>query len=89
MIVGKCVSYRGQVQGVGFRFTTIEVARSFAVSGTVRNCSNGSVELFVQGEVPAVEAFLTALGRRMEGYIDEQTVEDAAPTDVSGFHIVR
>jgi acylphosphatase len=89
MIVGKHVVYRGNVQGVGFRFTAVEVARSFGVSGTVCNCADGSVELFVQAEALAVEAFLSALARRMDGYIDEQTVTDAAPTDVGGFHIVR
>ena len=89
MTLCKHAYYSGRVQGVGFRFTALEVARSFVVGGTVRNCPDGSVELFVQAEAPVVDAFLSALSRRMEGYIEEQTACDAPPTDVVGFHIVR
>jgi len=89
MIVGKRVIYTGRVQGVGFRFTAVDVSRHYAVGGTVRNCHDGSVEVFVQGEAGQVEAFLTALGSRMEDCIVEQTIHDAAPTAVEGFHIIR
>jgi acylphosphatase len=39
------VLYTGHVQGVGFRFTVRELAQRFAVTGFVRNLSNGKVEL--------------------------------------------
>jgi acylphosphatase len=81
--------YTGRVQGVGFRFTAVEVARRHHVAGTVRNCSDGSVEIVVQGEADEVQDFLAALARRMEGYIDGQRTEDAAPSNVQGFHIIR
>jgi len=41
------IHFFGNVQGVGFRYTTCSVARGFDVTGFVRNCSNGSVELVV------------------------------------------
>lgn len=39
----------GMVQGVGFRYYTVEQARKLAVSGWVCNRLNGSVEVEAQG----------------------------------------
>jgi len=63
------VFFSGHVQGVGFRFTALQVAREFEVAGWVRNRADGRVELSVEGEAREVEAFVAALGERMHGYI--------------------
>lgn len=39
----------GLVQGVGFRFFTWQTANKIGVLGSVRNCSDGSVEVIAQG----------------------------------------
>jgi acylphosphatase len=39
----------GRVQGVGFRFSAIRVARSFSIHGTVSNRPDGSVEVVAEG----------------------------------------
>ncbi len=44
------IIYSGIVQGVGFRGRAIQIARKYALSGYVRNCSNGDVECEIQGE---------------------------------------
>jgi acylphosphatase len=89
MIVAQRVVYSGRVQGVGFRFTAQRLANGLPIVGTVRNCADGSVELFVQGEGGDVEAFLNAVGREMQDFIAEQKVEELAPRAMQGFHIVR
>jgi len=44
----------GLVQGVGFRWWTTRVACSLGVSGTVRNLSDGRVEVQAQGSESAL-----------------------------------
>ena len=39
----------GKVQGVGFRWWTRSVANRLGVTGTVRNLSNGAVEVRARG----------------------------------------
>lgn len=39
----------GRVQGVGFRYFVLLKAKNLNLTGTVRNQSNGNVEVFVQG----------------------------------------
>ena len=45
----------GLVQGVFYRQSTPEKARSLNLNGTVRNCNDGTVEIFVEGEESAVD----------------------------------
>jgi acylphosphatase len=74
----------GRVQGVGFRYTTANLAREFGVRGYVRNRSDGSVELVAQGAGADVDRFLTELDRQFVGYIERRTVEDCDPDEQFG-----
>ncbi|MCX7726113.1 MAG: acylphosphatase [Chitinispirillaceae bacterium] len=47
----------GRVQGVGFRFFTRNCARKYNISGWVRNCDDGSVEIEAEGEKDKIENF--------------------------------
>ena len=48
----------GRVQGVWYRAHTREKALELGVVGTVRNLSDGTVEIVAQGEATQVEALL-------------------------------
>ena len=82
--------FSGNVQGVGFRYTAQQVARSFKVTGTVRNLDDGRVELIAEGDVKEIETFLAELGRNMEGMIKHRTDNDAPATGrFSDFRVTR
>jgi acylphosphatase len=63
------VFFTGRVQGVGFRYAALQVAREFEVSGFVSNLPDGRVVLEAEGTPQEVDAFLVALGERMDGYV--------------------
>lgn len=45
---------RGRVQGVGFRWNTLRIARELKLAGTVRNCPDGTVEVHAAGDAGAL-----------------------------------
>ena len=51
----------GQVQGVGFRWTSREVARTLGLTGWVRNEPDGSVSAELQGPAEAVGAWFSLM----------------------------
>lgn len=82
------IRFSGQVQGVGFRYTTQRIAGALAVTGYVKNLSDGRVELIAEGDVGELERLLAEVERAMQGYIRHSTVDKAAPTgEFSGFDI--
>ncbi len=46
---------RGRVQGVCFRAETCKLARQLGLTGWVRNCHDGDVELLLAGTAPMLE----------------------------------
>jgi acylphosphatase len=82
------VHFSGHVQGVGFRFSALDVAKEFEVAGFVANLADGRVQLEVEGLKPDVDAFLTAVDERMHGYIRKtERADQVRPRQFSGFNI--
>jgi acylphosphatase len=85
------ILYSGHVQGVGFRYTALGVARGFEVVGTVRNLPDGRVELIAEGEPGELEEFRQAI--RESGLAPhirhEEVHREPARNDLSGFVIAR
>ena len=50
MEIRQHLNVQGTVQGVGFRYRAKHMADALALTGTVKNLPDGSVELEVQGE---------------------------------------
>ena len=61
--------FTGHVQGVGFRYSALQVAKEYEVSGFVRNLPDGRVVVEAEGSKDEVEAFIAAVEERMHGYI--------------------
>lgn len=49
---------KGKVQGVGFRWTVVDIAEKFELKGTVKNLPNGTVQIIAQGSKESLEAFI-------------------------------
>ncbi len=67
--------FHGNVQGVGFRYKACYSARNRGVSGWVRNCSDGTVEMEAEGYPADIEAVLAALQEHSWGYIESVEAE--------------
>jgi acylphosphatase len=82
------VFFSGRVQGVGFRFAALQVAKEFEVTGLAANLPDGRVRLEVEGEPEEVRAFLAAVEERMHGFIRQaERIEARRAPQFQGFSI--
>jgi acylphosphatase len=79
-MICKHIYYSGNVQGVGFRYTTLNIAKNYSVTGYVRNTLEGSVEVLAEGSPKKVDGFLADLAERMSGYIRNTQEQTEPPT---------
>ena len=91
-MIARRVIFEGRVQGVGFRYTTKDIAKGFEVCGTVKNLADGTVELEVMGEREEVEAFINEIAEEsaLAHHIKGMHVKNIPPLEgVKGFTIER
>lgn len=55
------ILFSGRVQGVGFRYSTRQIACGFEVTGFVRNLVDGRVEVIAEGDEGEINAFLQGI----------------------------
>lgn len=71
--------FTGRVTGVGFRFTTLEIAKSLEIVGWVRNTPQGDVELLAEAEKSKLEELLNRLQKTFQENIDRVSVDWEEP----------
>lgn len=86
------VVVHGTVQGVGFRFATVESARHLDLRGWVRNLHDGGVEAHLEGPHDRLDAMVRFLrngppGARVERCV--VTVDVPADDGLAGFEVRR
>lgn len=83
------IHFGGRVQGVGFRYATLQAAKEYAVNGFVRNLADGRVLLVAEGEAREVKEFCTMVAERLSPFIRESAVEEenAVKSQYRGFRI--
>ena len=83
-MIRQTIYFAGRVQGVGFRYTTTQVAQRFAVAGYVQNLPDGRVRAVAEGEPQDVGGFVSAVCERMSRYIDTHHVDESNATGEFG-----
>jgi len=75
------VRYEGRVQGIGFRFTAINLARDVEATGYVKNEFDGSVSLVAEGAEDQLTALLQAVrNSQLDRYITNEQVRRSPAT---------
>lgn len=69
------VYFSGRVQGVGFRYTVRMIAGRFAVTGFVKNLSDGRVHLVAEGPADQLTGLLDAVDAEMGRYVSQKQEE--------------
>ena len=90
-MIARRVFYTGRVQGVGFRYSTKQIASGFDVCGWVKNLPDRRVELHGQGDATEVDAFLAdILQSNLGSFIrDHEVVSATVEPGLRSFSIVR
>jgi len=80
--------FTGRVQGVGFRYSTLQIAKGFEVNGFVKNLADGRVELQVEGQEDECRSFLAEVESELDSFIRKtESREVLSPKEFKGFLI--
>ncbi len=75
----KHIIFIGRVQGIGFRFTALNIANRYALTGLVRNLPDGSVEMIAQGYPDDIDDCVRNIEDSFTGYIRETETKEIPP----------
>lgn len=83
----KWYRFKGRVQGVGFRYNAYRESKLLNLTGWVKNLSDGSVEMEVQGPGEKIEALIQYLSNQMYISIDFMEAERITEIEEKEFEI--
>lgn len=86
-VVRKHYYFDGRVQGVGFRYKAMYLARSLELTGWVRNLYDGRVEMEIQGEEETIRYFLARLQEDRFISITDMEVEEVRVVQERSFKV--
>ena len=89
MKMRKHIFFTGRVQGVGFRYTVVRLARPLGLTGWVKNLWDGRVEMEVQGRSEAIERLLSQLRNQRFIVIEDIEIQELPVIKETGFSAAR
>ncbi len=82
------ILFRGRVQGVFFRATACDLAKTLPLNGWIRNEPDGSVRCVIEGEPDTLDRFLSSLKQAKQNNIDSTDITHHPSTsEFRGFDI--
>ena len=78
-LTARKIVFSGRVQGVGFRFTALNIASRYQLTGYVRNIPNGDVEMLAQGSAEMIDECVRDIQDSFVGSINHVDIEEATP----------
>ena len=81
------IIFYGSVQGVGFRYRAYHAAQTYGVSGWVKNCWDGSVEMEAEGTEKAIDDMILAIEKGTFVRIENMSVRSLPLHGDYGFEI--
>ena len=79
--------FSGRVQAVGFRYRAMHAARSLGLTGWVRNCGDGTVEMEAQGNPEEIRRMVVMIADSRYIEIEDVRVREIPMETESGFRI--
>ena len=86
-MVRRHIFFYGRVQGVGFRWLAVSKARLLGLTGWVRNLSDGSVEMEVQGKREEIGKMISMLYQQRFIWIEDIEEKEIPVEKESSFSI--
>ncbi len=85
-MIRRHISFRGRVQGVGFRYRACRAAAELGCTGWVRNEYDGSVSMEIHGTEEQIEQVIQQIGQGRYVRIDSVESRDMPADETeSGF----
>ena len=79
--------FSGRVQAVGFRYRAVHAAGSLGLTGWVKNCWDGTVEMEAQGRPEEIRRMIHMIADSRYIVIENIQAREIAVETESGFHI--
>ena len=78
-VIARHIVFSGRIQGVGFRFTALNIANRYELKGYVRNLPDGDVEMITHGPAEMIDNCVRDLQDSFVGSISHIDIEEATP----------
>ncbi len=85
--IAKHITFIGRVQGVGFRFTAMNIANRNGLTGYVRNLADGTVEMIAQGHKDDIKNTIEDLTQSYSSGIKANISDTAYNSELQDFKI--
>ena len=78
-LTARKIVFSGRVQGIGFRFTALNIANRCQLTGYVQNLPDGDVEMLAHGSAEMIDECIRDLQDSFVGSISHIDIEEATP----------